>query len=136
MLKSQSLLINSIIVCYAICFLIGGLSHWYDISNNGILPYKDLPLILNVYLTGLAVFDLVIAILMFIRPVFGVCLSIIVMLSDLFVDFYANHYYWHTNLTNNSRFQLLLVFGMFVFVSAPLLITRLKLNSGIKNRAD
>jgi hypothetical protein len=51
------------------------------------------------------------------------------MASDLSVDFYVGYRYLDWRLATNLGLQLLLVFGLFVFISAPLLIKWLKNNT-------
>lgn len=59
-------------------------------------------------------------------PLYGMLLAILIMASDLIVDFYVGYNYWHISLMTNTRLQLLLTFGLFVFISAPLLISWLR----------
>lgn len=122
-------LIKLLLSIYMGCFLIGGLRHWLDIGRDGLFPYKNIPFIFNFYLTSLAIFDFTVIVLAFIRPVYALVLAIVIMASDLSVDLYVGYRYWNTSLTTNLGLQLLLVFGLFVFISAPLLIKWLKNNT-------
>jgi hypothetical protein len=88
----------------------------------GFFPTKNIPFIFNFYLTSLAIFDFAVIVLIFIRPIYALILAIVIMASDLSVDLYAGYSYWNNSLATNLGLQLLLVFGLFVFISAPLLI--------------
>ncbi len=125
-LKSLPLFIKVTFLIYATCFLIGGLSHWIDILDGGVFPYKNIPFIFNSYLASLAIFDFIVVLLLFIRPISALLLAICIMVSDLIVDFYVGYHYWGINIQTNLRLQLLVTFGLFVFISAPLLIKYLK----------
>jgi len=124
--KTQPGFIKVMFFIYAICFLIGGLRHWVDILHGGMFPYNTIPFIFNIYLTSLAIFDFIVIVLLFIRPIWGLLLAISIMASDLITDFYVGYHYWNINLQTNLGLQLLVAFGLFVFISAPLLIKCLK----------
>lgn len=126
--------IKSVLYFYSLCFLVGGLRHWLDIARDGIFPYKALPFIFNFYLTSLAIFDFIVILLLFTRPIYALIFAILIMLSDLLVDFYVGYQYWHISLLNNTGLQLLSMFGLFVFVSAPLIIRRLKYNDWLRHK--
>ncbi len=115
-------IVKLFLLIYATCFLIGGLQHWVDIFNAGLFPYHSLPRLFNIFLTLLAAVDVIVSIMFFIRPIIGLSLAILIMASDLFVDFYASYFYWHITIVENKKLQLLVIFGLFVFISAPLLI--------------
>ena len=121
-------LVKLFLILYAVCFLAGGLRHWFDIYNSGLFPYHSLPLGFNIFLTLLSVVDVVVAILFFVRPVVALYLAVIIMIADLVVDFNASYFYWHLGLMENVRLQMLVGFGLFVFVSAPVLVRWVKNN--------
>lgn len=79
----------------------------------------------NFYLTSLAVFDFIVIFFLLVSPVYGLLLAIFIMVTDLMTDFYVG-YYWGINLESNLGLQLLVLFGLFVFISAPLLIKNYK----------
>lgn len=118
--------IKCVLYFYVVCFLGGGLRHWLDIARDGLFPYKTVPFIFNFYLTSLAVLDFIVIILLFIKPIYALILAMLIMASDLLVDFYVGYNYWGINLSTNINLQLLLIFGLFVFISAPLVIKQLK----------
>lgn len=114
--------VKSTLYIYAICFIFGGLRHWLDIMHGGMLPYKDIPIYFNLYLTSLAIFDFVAVVLLFLRPIYGLILALLIMTSDLLVDFHLSYGYWHVSLLENSGLQLLTLFGIFLFFTAPVII--------------
>lgn len=124
--KTKPRMIRGFLIFYAICFLIGSLQHGMDIFQGGLFPYTSVPRLLNIYLTSLVAVDLMIAILVLIRPIAGLMLAMLIMASDLFVDFYASYFYWNTSIMTNTRLQLLVGFGCFVFISAPWLMKEIK----------
>lgn len=127
--KAMPTIVRLLLLVYATCFLIGGLQHWLDIFNGGLFPYQSLPQVLNIYLTLLAAVDMVISVMLFIRPVAGIWLAMLIMASDLPIDFYSSYFYWNVTLEANMRLQLLVIFGLFVFISAPLLMRWIKNNN-------
>lgn len=128
-MKIKQTYVKPILVIYSLCFFSGGLRHWIDILNGGIFPYKNIPFIFNFYLTSLAVFDFIVIILLVASPIYGLVLALFIMVTDLMTDFYVGYYYWRINLESNFGLQLLVIFGLFVFISAPLLIKQIKNNS-------
>jgi hypothetical protein len=125
-------LIRFVLYFYGACFLQGGVRHWLDIANGGIFPYTnfnggpDIPFIFNLYLASLAIIDLIVFMLIFLRPIYGLALAVIVMASDLLVNFHVLYTYSDIRLSENWMLQCLLLFGAFVFFSAPIIIIRLK----------
>lgn len=125
-MRSKQVFIKLIFTIYIICFFSGGLRHWIDILNGGIFPYKNIPFVFNFYLTSLAIFDFIVIVLLVARPIWGLLLALFIMVTDLMTDFYIGYYYWGINLESNHALQLLVIFGLFVFISAPLLVKQIQ----------
>ena len=114
--------IRILLFIYILCFLSGGVHHWLDIIKIGIFPYRNVPFIFNLYLTSLAIFDFVVIWLICVRPIMGLLLAMVIMLSDLVVDSYVGYKYWNISLSTNLGLQLVVAFGIFVFISSPMII--------------
>ena len=129
--KKFPIFIKLILIVYAICFLGGGLRHWVDIINGGLFPYNDVPFIFNFYLTSLAILDFIVIMLLLMRTISGLLLSILIMATDLPVDLYLCNRYWENCSFNaNHGLQLLTLFSLFVFISAPIVIFKLRKCNG------
>ena len=126
--KSKSLtgVIRIILFIYIICFFVGDLRHWLDIMHDGIFPYRNIPFMFNLYLTSLAILDFVTIVLLLMKPIHGLLLAVFIMATDLMTDFYIGYNYWHINIQTNRGLQLLTMFGLFVFLTAPFLIKNLR----------
>jgi hypothetical protein len=108
-----------VLYVYAAGFLVGAAAHARDILRRGFLPYIDAPLSLNVYWTSLVVLDLLVVLLIPFRPRSAALLAVAVMLSDMLVDFYAALTLAQGSVLTNFRLHGIVVFGIFVCVSAP-----------------
>lgn len=116
--------VNVLPIIYIVCFFIGGLRHWLDIAAHGVFPYKTIPFIFNFYLTSLAILDWVVILLLLIKPLYGLLLAIVIMSSDILIDLYLGYTYWNIGLSNNIGLQLLLIFTLFIFFTAPLMVKK------------
>ncbi len=90
-----------ILSLYILGFLIGGIHHWLDIVAGGLLPYRSVPLAFNIFLTSLALLDLLVVLLLLIKPLAGIALAIGIMILDLSVDIYLGFSYWNITPINN-----------------------------------
>lgn len=125
-MKNQPIYVKLIYCSYVILFLIGGLVHWRDILHGGVFPYKDIPFIFNFYLTSLAIFDFIVIVFLFAKPIYGIPGAVLIMATDLIIDFYVGYHYWDINLEVNFRLQSLVIVGLFIFISTPFLLKRIK----------
>ncbi|MBA2654854.1 MAG: hypothetical protein H0U71_07295 [Gammaproteobacteria bacterium] len=120
--KKRLIFVKIFMTIYGICFIFGGLRHWLDIMHAGILPYTGIPPFFNFYLTSLAILDFMVVIMLLLRPIHGLIFAVIIMASDLLIDFHLSKTYWHTSLFENIGLQLLAMFGIFLFFTAPFII--------------
>jgi hypothetical protein len=107
---------------YAIVFLGGGLRHGYDILTAGFLPPSAFPPALQLYWDALFFFDLVTVALIRLHWRAAVLLAMAIMATDVTANVYAAfllHAPWLLNLFDNLPFIL---FAVFVYATAPLLL--------------
>jgi hypothetical protein len=111
-----------LIVVYVLAFAIGTASHAADIARGGWLPYRQYSLGLNIFWTGLTLFDpLAIALLIYRRRA-GLCLAILIITLDIAVNLSVGFREYH----QSGRFTFWGVytqvpFALFVWLTAPLL---------------
>lgn len=94
-----------------------------DILRGGLFPYSQwwgVPAVLNAYWTSLTLFDSLAVVLLFTRLRIGLVVSVLIMVTDIFINLYATYSYWGMDVYTNRMLQLQLLFGLFVFVTAPL----------------
>ena len=106
---------------YAGGFFLGASAHAYDILRRGFLPYKGAPFPMNIYWTSLLVLDLLVVGFTYARPRIAALLAVALMVSDIVVDCYAVSALDHQRIVTNFRLDGILLFGVFVFVTAPLI---------------
>src|SRR5262245_25879515 len=70
----------------AVCFLMAGLNHAWDMWQGGWLPYGWAPLPLNVFWTSLAAWDVLAAGLLLWSPRAGTVLALVLMVVDVAVN--------------------------------------------------
>lgn len=102
-------------------FLLGACAHIRDIIWRGFPPYTDVPLAINVYWTSLIVLDLLVASCLLVQRRLAALLAVAVMASDILVDVYEASKLGHQSILTNFPLQGICVFGVFVFVTAPLI---------------
>jgi len=79
----------SLLSVMCICLLIGGGFHIYDNLAGGFLPYRFVPMWINIYWTALALFDVLAAYLLIAHRRSGLALALLIMLSDVGINSYA-----------------------------------------------
>ncbi|MCP1340380.1 hypothetical protein NJR55_12345 [Idiomarina sp. M1R2S28] len=107
------------IFIYALSFglSVGFLTHLYDFISFGFLPYSFAPLWINVYWTLLFFLDFIAIVFLFYRPNVGLYLTLLIMLSNVFINSYA---YYSIKVVSSSfplqfqSFFLGVVFGVFI----------------------
>jgi hypothetical protein len=104
---------------YAGGFLLGAAKHGYEILRGGLLPYTNAPFAFNLYWTSLLALDLLVVVLVPLRPRWGALLAVAVMISDMVVDLYAAGVFWHQKILTNIGLYGILTFGLFVLITAP-----------------
>jgi hypothetical protein len=73
----------------AVGFGLAAFGHLRAILLHGWLPYRFAPLPINLFWTMLAILDLLAACLLLWRPRFGLATGLLIMASDVAVNFYA-----------------------------------------------
>ena len=71
---------------WTICFLAGASTHARDIWSGGWLPYDYVPLALNFYWTLLLPLDLLVSVMVWVKPKFGAWLGLAIMISDVAIN--------------------------------------------------
>jgi hypothetical protein len=123
----RSRIVSVIIVIYALCLLSGTSTHAYQISVEGWLPYKAVPVPLNVYWTWLVVADFIAVVLLFWRPRLGIALTLLIMISDVSINSYA--LYGLNLIQYPFALELQALFLGFVVGSAPFVWLELRSRS-------
>jgi hypothetical protein len=117
-----SVMFRWILWVYAIVFLGGGLRHGYLIWTTGFFPPSVFPRTLQLYWDTLLFFDLVTVALIRLHWRAAVLLAMVIMATDVTANVYAAyllHAPWLLNLFGNLPFIL---FAVFVYATAPLLL--------------
>jgi hypothetical protein len=116
-----------VVAVYAAALLIGTYTHLTDLFTHGLRPHAEFaPRWLDLYWTSLAVLDplalfLVVRAAVRGRGTGGVWLVCGVMVTDLAANAYAVYGPLHSRVQEQPGLQRLLLFGLFVAVTAPCL---------------
>jgi|GEM_PF-1179150 len=112
---------------YILAFAVGTSTHWVDILSNGWKSCRECALAANLYWLALAFIDPAAILLLLIRPIWGLRLAQVVMLTDVavnvvvgIVDFRAFGIWTMQGL----YFQV--PFSVFLFATAPFVSVRIK----------
>ncbi len=120
--NSKKLIITGV---YLLGFLVGVVSHLYDIYIHGFLGYTFAPFLLNVYWTLLTLFDAAVIILLLTKFRTGVILAIVVMVTDILVNLgFGIYYYFITNKFIMWGLLTQIPFGVFIYVTAKYLLRK------------
>ncbi len=115
-----------IILINAMCFLLGAITHWIHIWTGGLFPYHSVPFGFNLFLTSLALLDLIICWLLIKRTTLGFMLGMLLTTVDLPVHVYLCNNYWNEcNVWSNSGILLLMGFAVFLGVSALVYVIKI-----------
>jgi hypothetical protein len=102
-------------------FAIGTLTHALTLGRYGWLPYRFVPLPVNLFWTLLALLDPATILLLLWRRRAGVALGLAIMIADVAVNSYAAY---GLQLELGPHLQAQTMFLGFVLGSAPLLLRR------------
>ncbi len=97
MVSSFPQLTRPVLILFAVCFLGACAVHVFDLWRHGWLPYHFAPLPLNAYWTALTFLDALVAALLFWLPRIGLALAILIITSDVALNFFAQ-FYLHLHL--------------------------------------
>ena len=81
-----------ILILFVVCLLGACLGHVTQVWQGGWLPYRFAPLPLNAYWTSLTFLDPIAAVLLLWRPRAGLVLTLVIITSDVAVNFFARFY--------------------------------------------
>ena len=114
--------VTLIFAVYSICFLVGTYTHAAGLVQRGFLPFP-VPLAIGVFWDALTLLDPLAAALLWWRPQAGIRLALAIMVVDVCVNtttYLAG--YFGPSVPNMVPLHLLdqALFGLFVFVTAPL----------------
>jgi hypothetical protein len=81
-----------VLALLALCLLSACFGHVIQVWQDGWLPYRFAPLPLNVYWTALTFLDPIAAVLLLWRPLAGLILGLLIISSDIAINFFARFY--------------------------------------------
>lgn len=121
--------VRIILTVYSTGFLIGTGTHVLGLVQHGFIAYQA-PLALNVYWDLLTLLDPLALLLVWIRIKVGLALSVIIMLTDILINSYAyvqGIFGEPEPVMIPMSLFLQSLFGVFVLVTAPVLIKKLRI---------
>lgn len=92
MVSSPFPLGRPVLLLFSLCLLGAFLGHIIQVWQGGWLPYRFAPLPLNIYWTSLTLLDPLAAVLLLWRPLAGLLLALLIIASDVAVNFFARFY--------------------------------------------
>lgn len=113
---------KAVFVVYTVCFLVGTYTHVAGLVQRGFLAFP-VPLAIGIYWDALALLDPLAAVLLWWRPKAGIRLALAIMASDVCINTYTYLAgYFGPPVPNMVPLDLFdqALFGLFVFVTAPL----------------
>jgi hypothetical protein len=81
-----------ILILFSLCLLGACLGHVIQIWQGGWLPYRFAPLPLNAYWAALTFLDPLAAVLLLWRPRTGLLLAVLIITSDVAINYFARFY--------------------------------------------
>ncbi|HWY52012.1 MAG TPA: hypothetical protein VNW72_11075 [Chthoniobacterales bacterium] len=115
-----------ILILFSLCLLGAGLGHVIQVWHGGWLPYRFAPLPLNTYWTTLTFLDPLAAVLLLWRPRTGLVLALLIIASDVAINYFARFYLGVHLGTIVLSLQLLFL----VAVAAAMLYVRMHQTDG------
>lgn len=95
--------------------------------RDGLFGYSYVPLPINIYWTLLTILDPLAIIFLIFLPFYGMALSVLIMASDIAVNFSVTLYsYFQTGIFSDGLLWAQVAFGLFVFVTVPIPWKRIK----------
>ncbi len=92
MVSSPLPLGRPVLFLFALCLLGASVGHATQVWQGGWLPYRFAPLPLNAYWTALTFLDPFAAILLLCLPRSGLLLALVIITSDVAINFFARFY--------------------------------------------
>ena len=109
-----------ILIFFILALLTATYNHISDIRVGGLFPYTNrwgTPEILNWYWTSLTVFDPLAVILLIFNTRAGYAAALVILLTDVPINLYANAYFWHIPFHNNYFLLMQIAFLIFLLVT-------------------
>ena len=124
--KKYTVEVKAILIIYSLGFLVGTCTHAAGLMKYGFLAY-EVPLAINLYWDLLTIADPLTSLLVWIRIKVGLVLAITIMATDIIINSYA-YVQGVFGESEPGMIPLSLfvqsMFGLFVFVTAPVLIEK------------
>jgi hypothetical protein len=114
MVSSPFPLGRPVLILFSLCLLGACIGHLIQVWQGGWLPYRFAPLSLNAYWTALTIFDPLAAILLVCRPRAGLFLALLIITSDVALNFFARFYLGFHLSTLALALQLLFFLAVVV----------------------
>jgi len=119
--------VRLIFAVYIFGFAYGTRNHIVDILADGWLGYDFVPFPINLYWTLLTFFDPLAIVLLLSCPFAGIILSGLIMASDIAINTGVTvYFYYQTGIFSPDRLPLQIAFGIFVFLTSPIVWRRIK----------
>ncbi len=109
-----------IILIYILAFTGASYNHIADLARHGLFPYTSLfgvPPALNIYWTSLTLLDPLAILLLFLRPRAGCLFYLLIMLTDVPINIYANMVYWEQPLFESPGLIMQIAFLLFLLLT-------------------
>lgn len=126
--KQYPVELRFILSIYSIGFLIGTYTHLQAILIHGFLG-QNAPLFYRIYWDSLIFFDPLAAVIVWIKPKWGIRLAILIMVTDILINCYAytSGIFMEPVPGMIPTFLFLqALFGTYIFITAPLVLGKLK----------
>jgi len=124
--------IEKIVICvYIIAFFGATYNHIADIVKGGLFPYTNwwnVPMSMNIYWTVLTILDPIAIIILSINIYIGYWLYLLIMISDVCINIFAELVYWKQPIKQSSG--LIMQIGFLLFLS----LTGLKIIKSSKKK--
>jgi len=122
-----------IILIYILAFAGACYNHTADLARHGLFPYNSLfgvPQALNIYWTSLTILDPLAILLLFFRPRAGCLLYLLIMLTDVPINIYADMVYWKQPLPESPGLLMQIAFLLFLLLSVGRIMKLSKTETG------
>ena len=120
--------VSIILSIYTIGFLGGTYTHLRGILIKGLLAHNG-PLMFNIYWDSLTLLDPLAALLVWVKPKWGIGLAVLIMFTDVIINAYSYATgLWGEPVQGMIPMGLFLqsLFATYVFVTAPVVMEKLK----------
>lgn len=126
--KQYPVEVKIILIIYSIGFLTGTYTHLQGILTHGFLG-QNAPLFFRIYWDSLTFFDPLAAVLVWVKPKWGILLAILIMASDILINSFAyTRGVFMEPVPEMVPTDLFLqaLFGTYIFITAPFVLGKLK----------